>query len=278
MTVRTALLLALLLPSAALAVPPPEPRPQALSKGMSAKASRKDAAKSDPPLPATAATVPLPVPRPNPIRPEPEGPLLGDYIPPSPDLVEAEVPLDPIPEALCDELEASNEVQFERLPRIIEGRCGAWTPIRITAFTPKNGQKVTLENPVTTSCRIAEATLVWLKTSVQPAAQKHLGGPIVAFRQTGGYECRGRNRIAGAKLSEHATANAIDIGGFERANGVVVAVSDQGEAELGFLADIRAAACGPFTTVLGPGVAAHEEHFHLDLARRGRNGRTTYCR
>jgi hypothetical protein len=55
-------------------------------------------------------------------------------------------------------------------------------------------------------------------------------------------------------------------------------VDDKGEAELGFLADIRKEACGPFTTVLGPGVSAHESHFHFDLARRGKDGRTSYCR
>ena len=41
---------------------------------------------------------------------------------------------------------------------------------------------------------------------------------------------------------------------------------------------LAAAAGVPFTTVLGPGVSAHEEHFHLDLAKRGRDGRTSYCR
>jgi hypothetical protein len=125
---------------------------------------------------------------------------------------------------------------------------------------------------------VANATLDWLKASVQPAALKHLGGPIKSFRQTGGYECRGRNRVNGAKMSEHGRANALDIGGFERSDGKVVPVQDQGEAELGFLMEVRKAACGPFTTVLGPGVDAHAEHFHLDLARRGKDGRTTYCR
>jgi len=223
-------------------------------------------------------SVPMPVPRPKePAAAETAKPKPTE--PAAPAVVEADVPLDPIPEPLCDELEAAGEIEFERLPRIVEGQCGALTPIRLKSITPKGGQKVSLENPAVTSCRVAKATLDWLAASVQPAAQKHLGGPIVAFRQTGGYECRGRNRVVGAKLSEHASANALDIGGFERANGVVVPVSDKGgEAELGFLSEIRGTACGPFTTVLGPGVSSHDEHFHLDLARRGRDGRTTYCR
>ncbi|MBO0904984.1 extensin family protein [Jiella sonneratiae] len=43
-----------------------------------------------------------------------------------------------------------------------------------------------------------------------------------------------------------------------------------------FLTRIRAAACGPFKTVLGPGTDAdHTTHFHLDMAAR--HGGATYC-
>lgn len=218
------------------------------------------------------AEVPMPTPRPKDLVPD-----YGPH-PTPPGVVEADVPKDPLPDPVCDELEAKGEIEFERLPRIMEGQCGALTPIRLKAFTPKDGPKVTFENPPTVTCQMAATALDWMKTSVQPAAIKHLGGTIRAFRQTGGYECRGRNRDPKAKLSEHGGANALDIGGFERENGVVVPVHDKGEAELGFLNDVRKEACGKFTTVLGPGVAAHEEHFHLDLAKRGRDGRTAYCR
>lgn len=250
----------LALPAAALAVPLPEPRPE----------SRP----ASPTVPSDVEPVPTPVPRPA----ETAAPSDFGPFPPPPGLVEAEVPDDPLPDPVCDEIEAAGEIEFERLPRIMEGQCGALTPIRLKALAPKDGQKVEFEFPVTVTCQIAKTALDWLKIAVQPAAQKHLGGPIVKLRQTGGYECRGRNRDPGAKLSEHGKANALDIGAFERQDGTLVAVSADGEAELAFLADIRTAACGPFTTVLGPGTAAHDEHFHFDLARRGKNGRTTYCR
>jgi hypothetical protein len=287
---RAALLWGLLLTSEAFAVPLPHPRPAALKVKANPEARSEkpepelkaeklkpsEALKADEKPVTEAEQVPLPAPKPADILeidPEIVGPT-----PPPPGLVEAEVPLDPIPDPVCDALEKSGEAEFERLPRIIEGDCGALTPIRLKALTPKDGQRVPFENPVTTNCQITTAALGWLTGSVQPAALKHLGGPITKFRQTGGYECRGRNRVVGAKMSEHGRANALDIGGFERADGKVVPVHDQGEAELGFLMEIRTAACGPFTTVLGPGVEAHAEHFHLDLARRGKDGRTTYCR
>jgi hypothetical protein len=41
---------------------------------------------------------------------------------------------------------------------------------------------------------------------------------------------------------------------------------------------MRRAACGWFTTVLGPGAdAAHAEHFHFDIARHGNSDFYRIC-
>jgi hypothetical protein len=41
---------------------------------------------------------------------------------------------------------------------------------------------------------------------------------------------------------------------------------------------LRRAACGWFTTVLGPGSdAAHADHLHLDREPRGRDGESRLC-
>ena len=51
-----------------------------------------------------------------------------------------------------------------------------------------------------------------------------------------------------------------------------------GIAQNAFLRDVRKAGCGPFTTVLGPGSDSyHSDHFHFDLAQRGKSGRSLYC-
>jgi hypothetical protein len=86
------------------------------------------------------------------------------------------------------------------------------------------------------------------------------------------YVCRSRNNRPGARLSEHATANAIDIGGIMFEEGEAVAVRARGDDEArrrAFQRAIRRGACEHFTTVIGPGTdAAHADHFHLDLAER----------
>ena len=116
---------------------------------------------------------------------------------------------------------------------------------------------------------MAKAMAGWLHDDVVPAAAD-LGGRLTGLEIAASYDCRNRDGLPDAKLSEHAFADAIDISGFQ--------ISGKGWIEVGgshpadaqkFLDRIRKAACGPFTTVLGPGSDSyHANHFHLDLAKR----------
>ena len=77
-----------------------------------------------------------------------------------------------------------------------------------------------------------------------------------------------RNRVAGAEVSEHGRANAIDIRAFILTNGKRFGLTDP-EAKKTVREAVKASACGRFMTVLGPGSDGyHEEHIHLDLAER----------
>ncbi|MCG8447283.1 MAG: extensin family protein, partial [Hyphomicrobiales bacterium] len=92
---------------------------------------------------------------------------------------------------------------------------------------------------------------------------------------------RGRNREAGAKLSEHAFGNAVDITGLRFSNGIDWSVSpleeDDESGAAQFQRTVREVSCGLFKTVLGPGSDGfHDNHFHFDLAQR--RGGSTYCR
>ena len=88
--------------------------------------------------------------------------------------------------------------------------------------------------------------------------------------QDSGYVCRPRNNLEGAKLSEHAHANAIDIASFRFTKHDAASIGQESDkAGEGFETAIRSAACRYFTTVLGPGSnAEHATHFHLDMAER----------
>ena len=164
------------------------------------------------------------------------------------------------------------------LPPVVgENSCGIQTPLEIDTIGVGRFA-VDLEPAALVDCAVAGALTEWLEADVQPAARSTLGQWVTGIRVAASYVCRGRNNDPTAPLSEHAFGNAIDISAFRLADGTWLEVqpaSEMTEAEAAFLAAIRSEACGPFTTVLGPGVAMHDDHFHLDLAAR--RNQSLYC-
>ena len=114
---------------------------------------------------------------------------------------------------------------------------------------------------------MAEALAHFMRDDVAPAVAE-LGAPLASVIGYDSFECRGRNRVISAKLSEHGKANAIDVRGFRLGNGSVVELTSP-IVPKDFRERVRTAACSRFTTVLGPGSDGyHESHVHFDLAER----------
>lgn len=219
-------------------------------------------------------STPLPPPRPPKQGPIPPGLAAPPVAPPPTDPLAAAPDADPA----CAALSANQQVIFEKMPPITAGACGAPSPIQVAAIVLNDGSRVTISPAATMRCATAQALADWVRGGILPAAQTHLKEPITELKNAASYDCRGRNRVKGAKLSEHGKANAIDIGAFRRASGDWIEVGKAGKAQPFFDA-VRKNACGPFTTVLGPGSDGyHEEHLHVDLAQRGRAKRALYCR
>ena len=127
------------------------------------------------------------------------------------------------------------------------------------------------------SCPAATGLYAFVTHDVRPLAQKHFGERLVKIDSFGTYNCRSINSRPGARLSEHAYANAVDIAAFRLASGRTIRV-EQGwrgdRDEQAFLRDVHAAACRRFVVVIGPdGDAAHYNHIHMDMGPRG-----PYCR
>jgi hypothetical protein len=151
------------------------------------------------------------------------------------------------------------------------GICGLTQPFKVTALL--DGQ-VTFDGDYTLDCPMIAALNEWVRDVVEPAAQARFGARVVEILSFGTYSCRGINGMAGARLSEHAFGNAIDISGFRLSDGrEITVVRDwyHGDpAAQAFLRDVHGGACNNFTTVLGPGYNIfHYNHIHVDLAMRG---------
>jgi peptidoglycan hydrolase-like protein with peptidoglycan-binding domain len=197
--------------------------------------------------------------------------------------------------AKCSEALSSLTLNYEQLPPIKEGLCGAPAPILLKSLG--HDPEVALDPPATVTCALAKALSAWLNESVQPQA-KALFNSSVTKLHVGSYTCRNRNGGADAPLSEHALANAIDISDFILDSGERVAVVDSwpsdnpplpmpnpdrvssissvkrvsvslDDPERAFLKSVRDDACGTFGTVLGPGAdEAHKSHLHLDMKEK----------
>lgn len=158
------------------------------------------------------------------------------------------------------------------------GACGIAYPFRATALA---GGSIGLTNRLTLGCPIIPTIDAWLQETVQPAAELYLGTTVSDLR-AGSYSCRSRNNQRGARYSEHAFGNALDVMGFRLADGRELSVRAGWRGrpeEQEFLREVFVGACRRFTTVLGPGSDVfHHDHFHLDLARHDPRGRRRVCR
>jgi hypothetical protein len=147
------------------------------------------------------------------------------------------------------------------------GECGAADAVLLERVILPDQAKVAIAPPATLRCAMAEEVTLWLREDVAPAALK-LGAPLRGLDNFDSYECRSRNRVHGATLSEHGRANALDVRALRLANGAVIGLTDVNVAK-DWREALRASTCARFSTVLGPGSdGSHEQHIHVDLAER----------
>jgi hypothetical protein len=170
--------------------------------------------------------------------------------------------------ALTDEIAIAPSIPSIHGP----GACGGDDLVRLEAVVLPDKARVALTPPAIMRCTMATALVNWIRNDVAPEVAK-LGSEIRALDNFDSYECRGRNGVAGATLSEHGKANAIDVHGFKLADGRMIELTDRTQPRELREAVLRSA-CARFPTVLGPDSDwHHEDHIHLDLIERRSNYR-----
>jgi len=166
-------------------------------------------------------------------------------------------------------------------PKPDDGGCQVESPVRMTAVSLPGGKgSLALPDAPVVACRFAVPFAAWLRQIAAPVLGSSRAVPLKAVRTGPGFQCRARNRQAGEKPSAHGTGIAVDIAGFEFAEGPALAIKPDGhsEADAAALAAVRQAGCGWFTTVLGPGSDPfHSDHLHLDILLHGSSDRYRIC-
>lgn len=167
---------------------------------------------------------------------------------------------------------AREDIGFRALPdQRFSGGCSALGAVQL----------VNIGTPVTNlramTCPLARQFARWTREAVQPAADQWLRARVVRIETFGTYGCRSVNSRPGARLSEHAFANAVDVSAFVVEGGRRISVQDgwNGEDERvrRFLRAVHQAGCRRFSVGLSPDSDAyHYNHIHFDM------GRGPYCR
>lgn len=181
------------------------------------------------------------------------------------------------PDAACLKDLRDRAVLFEPLATAgAAPACQVANPVKVTADAQMRWNR-----PGVLSCATMRVVERFEAEAVQPAAERHFGQRVTRLLHMGTYECRTRRTdataaaaaagkpVRGGRLSEHARGQAIDIGGFELADGSVVSVRRDwraGGRNTAFLTEVARAACEHFSVVLTPNYnAVHADHLHLDI-------------
>jgi hypothetical protein len=220
------------------------------------------------------AALPVPLPKPRPADAaaiESEKPAEGQQTPAETDKPAERAAPAPPPPSGC-RLALSEEIAIApSIPDIHgAGGCGGEDLVRLEAVVLPDKQRVSVKPAAILRCTMASAIADWIRTDMAPLAAS-LGSVISGLDNFDSFECRGRNRVVGAQLSEHGRANALDVRGMKLANGRAISLTDR-TVPREVRESVLHSVCARFATVLGPGSDwYHEDHIHLDLMERHNN-------
>lgn len=156
-------------------------------------------------------------------------------------------------------------VTFEEVPLRKDGDCVLANAVQLTGgVTP-----LTPASPPMT-CPLALSYALWDRQVVRPQSAR-LGARISGIEHFGTYACRNVYGRDEGRLSQHASANALDVAAFRLEGGRRLTVIEDFPAPTrdgAFLRAVRDGACVVFGSTLSPDYnAAHRNHLHLDRSR-----------
>nr|WP_218627134.1 extensin family protein [Sodalis sp. dw_96] len=165
--------------------------------------------------------------------------------------------------AVLEQARAAGRIAFTALGSTT-GACPLLSPVRVRGFGP-----VKLSSSFLASCPLALSSAMFVTQSALPRAETDLGSPLVRIDHLGSYACRNIYNRPDARLSEHASADALDVAGFRLADGRNITVLRQwprDDAEGAYLHTVFNQSCDFFGNTLGPDYnTAHAGHFHFGM-------------
>ena len=207
-------------------------------------------------------------------------PASGTTSAPSPSTASTPAPQPTEAQACLAELRAKQvEAQIVPAPPAPIADCGVAQPVRLDSIGLSDAERVDLPDRPILDCAFALTFTAFVRDLMSPLAAATLGSRVSAVGIVSGYRCGSPIRLPSGSPNPHGKGIAIDVAQITLADRRRIAVGHEANpAEALFVRTMRRAACGWFTTVLGPGSdAAHAEHFHFDILRHGSSDNYRIC-
>ncbi|EAM3193552.1 extensin [Salmonella enterica] len=147
------------------------------------------------------------------------------------------------------------------------GECPLSHVVRVRDF----GQ-VKLSSSFLASCPLALRSALFVEQQVKPLTETWMKRRLTRIEHLGSYACRNIYHRPDARRSEHASAEALDVSGFQLSDGRKITILRGWERdETGpWLRAMLNASCHYYGNGLGPDYnAAHANHFHLGMRGYG---------
>jgi len=178
------------------------------------------AAAAAPVLARADLAVPLPKPRPA------SAPRAAQSAAPAQDQRTAAAPEAPTPSACRQSLTEEIAVAPSLPPIHGPGGCGGDDLVKLEAVVLPNKSRVAMKPAATLRCTMAAAVADWVRTDIAALASS-LSTTVSAIDNFDSYDCRGRNGVTGAQLSEHGKANALDVRSLTFSDGHELRLTDR---------------------------------------------------
>ncbi|MDP2214287.1 extensin family protein [Phenylobacterium sp.] len=169
---------------------------------------------------------------------------------------------------LCREVLAAGGVGFTEEPDRVSGDCPLTNTVRLRGgVTP-----LAPAAPVMT-CPLALSYAFWDRHVLGPATRRVMETDVARVEHYGVFACRNVYGRSEGRVSEHASANALDVSALVLEDGrrlsVIGDFNDDNDGGT-LMRALRTGACDYFRAVLSPDYnAAHADHLHLDYGRFG---------
>lgn len=187
--------------------------------------------------------------------------------PPKSDSIRPQTSMHPLLPSSCTVKLDKLKVRYQSLSdKMTDPSCALKGTVRMTAIA-----RTEVSNLNAIRCELAAEFASWISDDLANLTSTHFGAKLASVHTMGSYACRRVIGVASSKMSEHSTANAVDVSAFTLSDGRTLRVEagwNGSASEKRFWRGVRDSACQRFRVTLSPDFnQSHFDHLHIDMGQ-----------